>query len=138
MLIGELARRTGASQRSLRHYERVGLLHPRRGPNGYRHYDEAAVEQVRHIRDLLASGFTTHDIAAVAACLGQPPEPACGPAIDLYRAKLREIETRIDQLLALRDHLVHRLAEIEAHVAPGPMVGGSARTPGGSGGTGEG
>jgi MerR family copper efflux transcriptional regulator len=114
MLIGDLARRTGASQRSLRHYERVGLLDPARAANGYRHYDQDAVERVRHIRELLANGFTTQDIAVIAPCLGRPPEPDCEPGLALYRDKLAEIEDRIEGLRALRDDLRRRLAEIEA------------------------
>lgn len=36
LLIGELAERTGTSERLLRHYERAGLLRPGRMPNGSR------------------------------------------------------------------------------------------------------
>lgn len=55
MLIGELSRRTGVSTRLLRYYEGQGLLEARRGPNGYRSYDEDAVATVRKIRALLAA-----------------------------------------------------------------------------------
>jgi len=41
MRIGELARRAGASARSIRYYEEQGLLLARRQANGYREYDEA-------------------------------------------------------------------------------------------------
>jgi DNA-binding transcriptional MerR regulator len=116
MLIGELAKQTGVSPRSLRHYERVGLLHAERGANGYRRHGEAAVERVRHIRELLASGFTTQDIAVIAPCLGRPPEPGCGPALALYRDKLEEIQDRIDRLQALQVDLRRRLAELEADI----------------------
>ena len=47
MRIGELARRTGVSRRSLRYYEQHGLLHARRGGNDWREYDEPAVDRVR-------------------------------------------------------------------------------------------
>lgn len=58
MRIGELARRTGVSRRSLRYYEQHGLLHARRGGNDWREYDEPAVDRVRAIAELLASGLT--------------------------------------------------------------------------------
>src|SRR5262245_53091889 len=41
---GELARVSGVSADTLRHYERKGLLKPRRAPNGYREYPRHAVE----------------------------------------------------------------------------------------------
>ena len=63
--IGELAERTGVSQRLLRYYEEQGLLWPVRRPSGYRDYDAADVERVRRIRTLLAAGLHTATIAHV-------------------------------------------------------------------------
>ncbi|MEU8781789.1 MerR family DNA-binding transcriptional regulator [Streptomyces sp. NPDC048637] len=36
MLIGELSRRAGVSERLLRYYERMELIHSERRANGYR------------------------------------------------------------------------------------------------------
>ena len=45
--IGEVAARTGCSPESIRHYEKLGLLPPpQRGEQGYRHYDQAALERI--------------------------------------------------------------------------------------------
>ncbi|WP_435112054.1 MerR family transcriptional regulator [Nocardiopsis synnemataformans] len=66
--IGELARRTGVSQRLLRYYEERGLLLPERRPSGYREYDDADVGRVRRIRTLLAAGLSTTAIATVLPC----------------------------------------------------------------------
>ena len=43
MRIGELARRTGVSVRSLRYYETQGLLRSDRTPGGHREYAEAGI-----------------------------------------------------------------------------------------------
>ena len=58
MLIGELAALTGASRRSLRHYEDEGLLTSARAANGYRTYDAPAVATVHKIKALLGAGMT--------------------------------------------------------------------------------
>ena len=50
MRIKELSLKTGASLRSIRYYEKKGLLPARRLPNGYRDYDETAIEQVKKIQ----------------------------------------------------------------------------------------
>ncbi|HEY8454664.1 MAG TPA: MerR family DNA-binding transcriptional regulator [Actinopolymorphaceae bacterium] len=57
MRIGELARRTGVSVRALRYYEEQGLLSADRSPNGYREYDESAVDRVDQIQLLYSAGL---------------------------------------------------------------------------------
>lgn len=42
--IGELAELAGVSVRTLRHYEQIGLLAPKRGENGYRVYGPSEVK----------------------------------------------------------------------------------------------
>src|SRR3954471_8132306 len=69
MRIGELARRTGVSERSLRYYEEQGLLEPERTPAGYRVYAESDVDVVRHVRMLLAAGLNTRFISNVLPCM---------------------------------------------------------------------
>ncbi|QBJ89090.1 MerR family transcriptional regulator [Streptomyces seoulensis] len=68
MLIGELSRRTGASERLLRYYERMELIHPERRANGYRDYDDRTVQTVRRIRALLAVGLPTRLIRQILPC----------------------------------------------------------------------
>ena len=53
--VGELARETGVSAQSLRHYETLGLLKPRRTASGYRMYtavDCARLDVIRTLREL--------------------------------------------------------------------------------------
>src|SRR4030067_924611 len=62
--IGEVAERTGVTQRTLRFYEEKGLLKPpSRMEGGFRLYSEAdiqRVEQIKRLRQLL--GFTLAEI----------------------------------------------------------------------------
>ncbi len=66
MQIGELSRRSGASVRSLRHYEQQGLLSSERRVSGYRDYPANAVAIVQNIRSLLEIGMQT---VAVEGCI---------------------------------------------------------------------
>ena len=46
MYVGELAKRTGASIRSLHYYEQMDVPHASRQENGYRSYTPEAIEQL--------------------------------------------------------------------------------------------
>ena len=65
MRIGELSRRTGLSTRMLRYYEQEGLIHPRRGANGYRDYTDDDVARAKLIRDLVTSDVPTRLVSIV-------------------------------------------------------------------------
>jgi len=59
----QLADLTGVTVRTLHHYDSIGLLPARRGPNGYREYGEADLERLREV--LLWRGLGT-PLAAIA------------------------------------------------------------------------
>lgn len=115
MPIGELARQTGASVRSLRHYEQSGLLSSIRQENGYRLFDASAVQFVERIRVLLRNGFTLEEIRPVVSMLSPQPDlrSICGDVIALYYDKLGELDQRIEALQHIRDSAAARLAFLE-------------------------
>ncbi|MFI0486637.1 MerR family transcriptional regulator [Actinomadura sp. 9N215] len=131
MLIGELAHAAGTTIRALRYYEQQGLLHPRRAPNGYRHYEESSVTRVRNIRRLLALGFTADDIRSYLPCLdGEMPHGPASPAnIPQITRKLGELEEKIAALNAVRERLIEILAHARNQTGNGERHGpGGART----------
>ncbi|MBC2602869.1 MerR family transcriptional regulator [Puniceicoccus vermicola] len=69
MLIGELSKQTGASARSIRHYEKLGIIGSHRAENGYRRYSEETVEWVKAIRFLLCGGLSLSTIARILPAL---------------------------------------------------------------------
>jgi DNA-binding transcriptional MerR regulator len=101
LLAGALARQTGVSTDTLRHYERKGVLPaPRRLANGYRSYPPEALMRVRVIRAALALGFTLDELAPLlrARDRGRPP---CVAVRELAAAKLAAAETQIAELTQL-------------------------------------
>lgn len=121
MHIGELARRTGVSPRSLRYYEKCGLLWAGRSESGWREYDEGAVARVLNVRDLLAVGLRVKDIHRISPpCLQEDLSraPACDEAIQMYGKRLAELDESIAVLQRHRvalgarlDHLLRRRGE---------------------------
>ena len=102
---GELARLAGVSPDTLRHYERKGLLPaPRRSTNGYREYPPQAIERVRLARRALTVGFTIDELAQVLKERDRGGAP-CREVRALAEEKLAEMETRLNEITAVRDEL---------------------------------
>jgi DNA-binding transcriptional MerR regulator len=56
--IGEAAKKAGVSRQSLQYYLMVGLLQPTEvSPTGRRRFDRRAIERIRLIKRLNASGY---------------------------------------------------------------------------------
>lgn len=107
---GELAQATGISTDTLRHYERKGVLAcPGRSRNGYREYPPEALERVRLIRRALAIGFTLDELARILKARDQGGAP-CREVRALAAEKLDNLETRLDELIFVRDELRATLA----------------------------
>jgi MerR family transcriptional regulator, copper efflux regulator len=115
MLIGELAKLTGATTRALRFYEEQGLLTPERTSAGYRTYDPGSPRRVRNIRDLLASGFTVDDVRTFLPYLdGEIPQVlgyhrSCDADYEVGARRIASLNDRITTLTRLRDQLVDRM-----------------------------
>jgi DNA-binding transcriptional MerR regulator len=126
MHIGELARRSVASARSIRYYEQQGLMAARRDPNGYRDYDEADLRLVGEIRSLLVNGFALEEIRPFVDCLhaGIRARRACPGGIEVYRRKLAELDARIGELQQVRDRVAGELRQLETGPGPGKEATG--------------
>jgi DNA-binding transcriptional MerR regulator len=110
MRSGELARASGVSADTLRHYERLGLLaEPARRDNGYRVYPDAALARVRLIQGGLAIGFTLAELASFLALRDSGTAP-CRRVRAAAGERLAEVESRIDELCRFRDDLRETLA----------------------------
>ncbi|MGW5714938.1 MerR family transcriptional regulator [Amycolatopsis sp. NPDC003865] len=118
MRIGELAKRTGVSSRSLRYYEAQGLLTSERSEAGQRHYSDAEVERVSLIRQLFDAGMSSRVIAAVLPCVETPADPDVVESAFATMARERDrIDADIDRLLAARNALDAVMAANRRHQA---------------------
>ncbi|BCK67515.1 hypothetical protein Srufu_014680 [Streptomyces libani subsp. rufus] len=88
--IGEVAAELGIAAHVLRHWEDVGALTVRREGNGYRVYDDRAVEQARTVLKLRRVGLSLPEATAAMA-----PKKSAAQAI--VRAKIAELEGEVIQ-----------------------------------------
>lgn len=110
MLIGELARHSGASTRSIRYYDAQGLLTAHRNANGYREFSSSSIESVAQIRSLIAAGFSVDTIREVLPCVNGTDVDMCPRVAELVRRTLTGIETAMDDLEEKRQRVDALLA----------------------------
>ncbi|WP_448073914.1 heavy metal-responsive transcriptional regulator [Georgenia yuyongxinii] len=102
MRIGEVARATGTTTKTLRFYEDAGLLPPaERTPSGYRDYGPEVLGRLAFVRRGQAAGLTLAQIREVLDIRdgGQAP---CHHVTDLLTIRLQDIDHQIAQLQQLR------------------------------------
>lgn len=105
MRIGELARRTGASVRSLRYYEAQGLLTSSRNPRGHRSYLEGDVTRVLFLRRLYSAGLSSRTIAEVLPCVDAPSRQASEAALARMVNERNRLEAQIADLMNAKQAL---------------------------------
>jgi MerR family copper efflux transcriptional regulator len=111
MNIGELAKATGASARSIRHYEAEGLLASKRQGNGYRNFDGTAIETVRQIGWLLEMGLSIKAIRELAPCFPRDSEsmgvcPKIRASLLNHRASLKARHVGLGKLIKRIDSIL--------------------------------
>ncbi|MEU9638843.1 MerR family transcriptional regulator [Streptomyces tendae] len=107
--IGALARETGLSIRTLRYYDRLGLLTPSaRTEGGHRCYDAGDVRRLHRVLALRSFGLPLARIRAVL-----DTEPDHDPA-ELIRRQLGVVEERLRQTAELRIRLLGVLGALDA------------------------
>ncbi len=115
-VIGELAKATGVSTDTLRHYERKGVLHSQRAGNGYRQYPEDALERVRMVRQGLAIGFTLDELRSIFQVFDRGGAP-CQQVRNLAASKLAQIELHLQGVTTLRNDLKDALKDWDKRLA---------------------
>src|SRR5580704_5273838 len=85
--VGELAKRTGLTIRTLHHYDEIGLLKPsQHTESGYRLYTAGDVARLQQVLSLRQLGFS---LEQVRDCLDRPDFSPL-EVIRLHLARLRE------------------------------------------------
>ena len=102
MRIGALSRRTGVSPELLRAWERrYALLEPTRSTGGFRLYSRADEARINRMKDLLASGVSASEAAAIAVrdadALPEPTVVAAPEGLAPRRARLRDAILALDE-----------------------------------------
>jgi DNA-binding transcriptional MerR regulator len=103
--IGEAARQSGVKVPTIRYYEQIGLLPaPVRSAANRRHYGDADLRRLVFIRHARALGFEIDAIRTLLTLQDNPSQP-CATADVIAKARLAEVDQRINSLVALKAEL---------------------------------
>jgi MerR family transcriptional regulator, copper efflux regulator len=110
--IGEVAKLSALSVKTIRYYTDIGLLEPHveRSPTRYRLYSPDVLERLAFIRRSQSLGLSLIEIQNILKIHDRGTLP-CGQAKQYLESKLDEIETQIRHLEILRGEIRGVLSE---------------------------
>lgn len=120
MRISEVATEAQVNVQTVRLYERLGLLQkPARLPSGYRDYSQDAVRLIQFIKRTQKLGFTLSEIKTLIELRIQGNDSA-QEMRTIAKAKLTEIDEKIQHLQAMRNAIAHGMSNCTCS-APYPL-----------------
>jgi DNA-binding transcriptional MerR regulator len=123
---GEIAKICGCSPDTLRHYERLGLIHkPLRSENRYRKYSTETIQRVKQIQAALRIGFSLKELSKIFHVRDHDGVP-CKNVRDLAEMKLQQLQEQIQQMISTRkelQRLIQQWDKLLKQKAPGERAG---------------
>ena len=106
MNIGDVAQRSGLPAKTIRYYEDIKLVTPKRSENGYRVFQDSDLHKLAFLGRARALGFTIEDCRTLMALYeDQSRESAQVKAV--AKDHLSVIDDKIKQLQSMRSTLAH-------------------------------
>lgn len=113
MNIGQAARLSSLSSKTIRYYEDIGLVIPRRqASNDYRDYNELDVEQLRFLQRARCVGFSLDECRALLELYRNPTRQS----VDVKQLVLEKIK-QLDEQLQVLQSMQATLARMVEHCA---------------------
>jgi DNA-binding transcriptional MerR regulator len=114
MKIGDVARRSGLTTKTIRYYEGIGILpEARREPNGYRAYETSTLDRIEFIKDAQAAGLSLVEIQTILD-LRDEGETTCRHTIGMLESHLADVDDQLVELGRTRARLQDMIARARA------------------------
>ncbi len=105
MNISQAARQSGLSAKTIRYYESIGLVAlPGRAANGYRRYDDNALEELCFLSRARQVGFDLEECRQLLE-LQRNPRRQSAHARDLVLEKCNQVKAQIHELRSMERQL---------------------------------
>ena len=117
MTICDVAARSGLPAKTIRYYEDIGLVHPRRDANGYRSFSDGDTHKLAFLARARSLGFTIEECRALIA-LYDDRDRASADVKRLAEQHLAHVDRKIAELQGLRATLGHLVAKCHGDGRP--------------------
>ncbi|WOI55369.1 MerR family DNA-binding protein [Palleronia sp. LCG004] len=104
MTIGEISSLSGLPAKTIRYYEQVGLVKPRRDPNGYRAFHESDARRLQFLARARSLGFSIEDCRRLIS-LREDETRLSADVKALAQEQLATIDAKIAELEEMRGTL---------------------------------
>ncbi len=106
MNIGDVATHAGLPAKTIRYYEDIGLVQPKRSANGYRTFRQSDVHKLAFLGRARALGFTIEDCRSLLKLYGDT-DRASAEVKHIAQEHLGRIDRKIAELTEMRATLGH-------------------------------
>ena len=105
--IGEISSLYNIGTDSLRYYEEIGILSPKRDTNGYRMYSIGDIRTLNVLRELRSIGFSMEEIKNHLSGFN------LDSTMDLFKSEIHRIDLKLTELTQLKRQLTYRIRGME-------------------------
>lgn len=106
MNIGEIAEHSGLPAKTIRYYEEISLIQPKRDANGYRNFDSSDLHKLTFLARARSLGFAIDDCRHLLA-LFEDNSRASSDVKELALSHLERIDQKLNELQGMRDTLAN-------------------------------
>jgi len=117
--IDQIAKETGISKDSLRYYDKLGMISPKRRENGYRCYDDDDLVALQYVTVMKYAQFTLSDIKAILGLSCDQPTTECNETgkriLTSKVTELKQIIANYQNIIRLLDELLPMIDGVEVY-----------------------
>ena len=104
MNISKASEKTNLPPKTIRYYEDIGLVKPKRSENGYRDYSDNDIHQLAFLQRSRSLGFSIEECRLLLSLYGNT-DRASAEVKQLTLGKIAEIDKKILELRSLKETL---------------------------------
>lgn len=119
LLIHDLSKQLDITTKTIRYYEKVGILKPERNTsNNYRVYTEKDIKKLDFIKRARAMNFSVDEIKQIINIKEEGYYP-CSKVLTLMKQKISDLDKSIQEMIDFRSHLIEQVDNFESNLELG-------------------